>query len=66
MHPGQKLKPGAIVRFEGEHGALKGEVLDRRFFGRRTHPIGAGAWRQRDIGDRSDRPRPAPSVHQTR
>ena len=36
MHPGQKLKPGAIVRFEGEHGALKGEVLDRRFFGRRT------------------------------
>jgi len=36
MHPGQKLKPGAIVRFEGEDGALKGEVLGRRFFGRRT------------------------------
>ena len=36
MHPGQKLKPGAIVRFEGEQGALKGEVLERRFFGRRT------------------------------
>ena len=36
MHPGQKLKPGAIVRFEGEGGALTGEVIDRRFFGRRT------------------------------
>jgi S-adenosylmethionine:tRNA ribosyltransferase-isomerase len=35
MHPGQKLKPGARVRFEGE-GALLGEVLERRFFGRRT------------------------------
>lgn len=36
MHPGQKLKPGAVVWFEGEGGALEGEVLDRRFFGRRT------------------------------
>jgi S-adenosylmethionine:tRNA ribosyltransferase-isomerase len=36
MHPGQKLKPGAMVRFEGEQGALSGEVLERRFFGRRT------------------------------
>jgi S-adenosylmethionine:tRNA ribosyltransferase-isomerase len=36
VHPGQKLKPGAIVRFAGEGGALRGEVLDRRFFGRRT------------------------------
>lgn len=36
MHPGQKLKPGAVVRFEGEAGVLMGEVLDRRFFGRRT------------------------------
>lgn len=36
MHPGQKLKPGARVRFEGAEGALNGEVLERRFFGRRT------------------------------
>jgi S-adenosylmethionine:tRNA ribosyltransferase-isomerase len=36
MHPGQKLKPGALVRFEGEAGVLLGEVLERRFQGRRT------------------------------
>ena len=36
MHPGQKLKPGARVVFEGPAGALRGEVLERRFFGRRT------------------------------
>jgi S-adenosylmethionine:tRNA ribosyltransferase-isomerase len=36
MHPGQKLKPGAVVRFEGEAGVLMGEVLERRFQGRRT------------------------------
>jgi S-adenosylmethionine:tRNA ribosyltransferase-isomerase len=35
MHPGQKLKPGAIVRFAGDAGALVGEVLEQRFFGRR-------------------------------
>jgi S-adenosylmethionine:tRNA ribosyltransferase-isomerase len=36
MHPGQKLKPGAVVRFEGEAGALVGLVLERHFQGRRT------------------------------
>ncbi len=36
MHPGQKLKPGAIVRFEGPAGVLMGEVLERHFQGRRT------------------------------
>ena len=36
MHPGQKLKPGAMVRFEGEAGTLMGEVLQRHFHGRRT------------------------------
>ena len=36
MHPGQKLKPGARVRFEGPAGVLMAEVLERRFFGRRT------------------------------
>jgi S-adenosylmethionine:tRNA ribosyltransferase-isomerase len=36
MHPGQKLKPGSRVRFEGPAGVLMGEVLERRFHGRRT------------------------------
>ena len=36
MHPGQKLKPGARVIFEGTGVTLRGEVLDRRFYGRRT------------------------------
>ena len=37
MHPGQKLKPGARVRFDGRRGVeLQGEVLDRHFHGRRT------------------------------
>ena len=35
MHPGQKLKPGACVHFEGDAGVLMAEVLDRQFFGRR-------------------------------
>ena len=35
VHPGQKLREGARVRFEGDAGALDGEVLGRRFFGRR-------------------------------
>jgi S-adenosylmethionine:tRNA ribosyltransferase-isomerase len=34
MHPGQKLKPGAHVIFEGA-ATVHGEVLERRFFGRR-------------------------------
>jgi S-adenosylmethionine:tRNA ribosyltransferase-isomerase len=36
MHPGQKLKPGSVVRFERDGRALMAEVLDRRFRGRRT------------------------------
>ena len=36
MHPGQKLKPGALVRFEGAAGVLMGEVTARHFQGRRT------------------------------
>jgi len=34
VHPGQKLKPGARVVFEGIH-TVHGEILERRFFGRR-------------------------------
>lgn len=36
MHPGQKLKPGALVLFEGSGVRIHGEVLAQRFFGRRT------------------------------
>ena len=36
MHPGQKLKPGAVVKFDGAGGSLMGEVLGRHHFGRRT------------------------------
>ena len=36
VHPGQKLKPGALVRFEGDAGVLMAEILERRFHGRRT------------------------------
>jgi S-adenosylmethionine:tRNA ribosyltransferase-isomerase len=35
VHPGQKLKPGSRVVFEGLV-TLHGEILERRFFGRRT------------------------------
>jgi S-adenosylmethionine:tRNA ribosyltransferase-isomerase len=34
VHPGQKLKPGARVVFEGIH-TIRGEILERRHFGRR-------------------------------
>jgi len=36
MHPGQKLKPGAQVRFERNGVELLGEVTARHFQGRRT------------------------------
>ena len=36
MHPGQKLKPGARIVFEGVGVRLQGEVLARHFQGRRT------------------------------
>ncbi len=35
VHPGQKLKPGARVVFEGA-ATLHGEILERRFYGRRV------------------------------
>jgi S-adenosylmethionine:tRNA ribosyltransferase-isomerase len=35
MHPGQKLKPGARVRFGGS-SPLWAEVVERRFYGRRV------------------------------
>jgi S-adenosylmethionine:tRNA ribosyltransferase-isomerase len=36
VHPGQKLKPGAKVRFEKEGVALEAEILERKFHGRRV------------------------------
>ena len=36
VHPGQKLKPGAQVRFDAEGVGLAAEILERRFHGRRT------------------------------
>jgi S-adenosylmethionine:tRNA ribosyltransferase-isomerase len=45
VHPGQKLKPGARVVFDGRR-PLHGEVLERRFSGRRLMRL----WRE-DGGD---------------
>lgn len=36
MHPGQKLRPGGRVSFEGGSRTIHGEVLERRFHGRRA------------------------------
>jgi S-adenosylmethionine:tRNA ribosyltransferase-isomerase len=43
MHPGQKLKPGARVEF-GADKLLHGEVLERRFFGRRLIQLWTDDW----------------------
>ena len=36
VHPGQKLRPGAKMVFEGSGIVLHGEILSRHFHGRRT------------------------------
>ena len=36
VHPGQKLRPGAQMVFQGTRHVLYGEVVDRHFHGRRT------------------------------
>ena len=46
MHPGQKLREGARVRFAGGSGSLQAEVLARRFFGRRLIRLWADDPRQ--------------------
>src|SRR6185436_476451 len=48
MHPGQKLKPGSLVRFEGPEGVLMGEVIARHFHGRRTIRLWAESGRDVD------------------
>ena len=65
MHPGQKLKPGARVVFEGVH-TLHGEILERRFFGRRLIRLWTEDGRSGRRRRRRDRPRAAAAVHQAR
>lgn len=36
VHPGQKLRPGARILFEGGGFTLRAEVLEQHYFGRRT------------------------------
>ncbi len=43
MHPGQKLKPGGRVEF-GDEKIMHGEVLERRFFGRRVIRLRTEDW----------------------
>jgi S-adenosylmethionine:tRNA ribosyltransferase-isomerase len=53
MHPGQKLKPGARVRFERDGATLVGEVLGRHFYGRRSIRLEApGGERVADLIER--------------
>jgi S-adenosylmethionine:tRNA ribosyltransferase-isomerase len=46
VHPGQKLKPGALARFEAGGMVLWTEILERRFHGRREIRL----WRE-DAGE---------------
>lgn len=51
VHPGQKLKPGARVVFEGGE-RLHGEIIDRRFHGRRAIRLWTeGGGRVEDVVD---------------
>jgi S-adenosylmethionine:tRNA ribosyltransferase-isomerase len=36
VHPGQRLKAGSRMEFHGAGATIHGEVLERRFYGRRT------------------------------
>jgi S-adenosylmethionine:tRNA ribosyltransferase-isomerase len=42
VHPGQKLKPGALMVFEWDGTVLRAEVVGRHFHGRRTIRLQAG------------------------
>ena len=53
MHPGQKLKPGSQVTFEGEGVRLRGEIVAMHFHGRRTIRLWAES--DRDVVDVIDR-----------
>ena len=43
VHPGQKLRVGERVRFERRGRAIDGQILERRFFGRRVVRLTTGA-----------------------
>ncbi len=43
VHPGQKLRVGECVRFERRGRAIDGQILERRFFGRRVVRLTTGA-----------------------
>jgi S-adenosylmethionine:tRNA ribosyltransferase-isomerase len=43
VHPGQKLKPGARLLFEGAGVELHGEIVSRHFHGRRVVRLWTGA-----------------------
>ena len=45
MHPGQKLKPGSRMVFEGNGATLEGEILEQRFHGRRRVRLRAAGGR---------------------
>jgi S-adenosylmethionine:tRNA ribosyltransferase-isomerase len=53
MHPGQKLKPGSEVLFEGDGVQLRGEVVAMHFHGRRTIRLWTDAGV--DVADAIDR-----------
>ncbi|MGE0123083.1 MAG: tRNA preQ1(34) S-adenosylmethionine ribosyltransferase-isomerase QueA [Vicinamibacterales bacterium] len=36
VHPGQRLRPGTALVFDGPHQQLRGEIVGRHFHGRRT------------------------------
>jgi S-adenosylmethionine:tRNA ribosyltransferase-isomerase len=48
VHPGQKLKPGKLMVFEGQGLVLRGEIQDRHFHGRRTVRLWAEGGRDVD------------------
>jgi S-adenosylmethionine:tRNA ribosyltransferase-isomerase len=52
MHPGQKLRPGSLVLFEGDGVQVHGEVVAMHFHGRRTIRLWTDAG---DIADAIDR-----------
>ena len=64
MHPGQKLKPGARVRFEGSAGVLLCEVMIATFPWPSHDPAMGRRWRRRRCAGRCARPRAAAALYQ--
>jgi S-adenosylmethionine:tRNA ribosyltransferase-isomerase len=52
VHPGQKLKPGARVVFDGAGLTLHGEILERHYHGRRTVRVWTDEGDVRGVVDR--------------